>query len=105
MVKVTIFSSFAIPNPLFIWFFHHRGTESTEDIKGKAEKINKFSEAPAKVTSSVIPAKARRVESPTGIQNGLNPAPSGTGFRVALRLPGMTTSTGFQELYKGLFKL
>jgi hypothetical protein len=31
----------------------------------------------------VIPAKA-------GIQNSSNPAPSGTGFRVALRLPGMT---------------
>jgi hypothetical protein len=57
MVNVTIFSSFAIPNPLLI-FFHHRGTESTEDIKGKAEKINKFSEAPAKVTSSVIPGRA-----------------------------------------------
>ncbi|MBP1723001.1 MAG: hypothetical protein H6Q44_706 [Deltaproteobacteria bacterium] len=37
----------------------------------------------AKVTYSVIPAKA-------GIQNSFNPAPSGTGFRVALRLPGMT---------------
>jgi hypothetical protein len=38
--------------------FHHRGTESTEDIKEKAEKINKFSEALAKVTSSVIPGRA-----------------------------------------------
>ena len=37
----------------------------------------------AKFTYSVIPAKA-------GIQNSFNPAPSGTGFRVALRLPGMT---------------
>jgi hypothetical protein len=35
-------------------------------------------EALAKVAHSVIPAKA-------GIQNSLNPAPSGTGFRVALR--------------------
>jgi hypothetical protein len=37
----------------------------------------------AKVTYPVIPAEA-------GIQNSFNPAPSGTGFRVALRLPGMT---------------
>jgi hypothetical protein len=39
----------------------------------------------AKVAYSVFPAKA-------GIQNGLNPAFGGTGFRVALRLPGMTKS-------------
>jgi hypothetical protein len=37
-----------------------------------------------------------------GIQNCLNPAPSGTGFRVALRLPGMTTSSCFQEFCKSL---
>jgi hypothetical protein len=53
--------------------FHHRGTESTEDIKEKAEKINKFSEALAKVTSSVIPAKA-------GIQNRLKFLDSGSRF-------------------------
>ena len=37
----------------------------------------------AKVTYPLIPAEA-------GIQNSFNPAPSGTGFRVARRLPGMT---------------
>jgi hypothetical protein len=37
----------------------------------------------AKVIYSVIPAKA-------GIQNRLNPALGGTGFRVALSLSGMT---------------
>jgi hypothetical protein len=30
------------------------------------------------------------------IENFLNPDPSGTGFRVALRLPGMTTFACFQ---------
>jgi hypothetical protein len=47
------------------------------------------------VTHSVIPAKA-------GIQNPLNPALGGTGFRVALRSPGMTTSACFQEFCKRL---
>ena len=53
------------------------------------------SELLAKVTCSIIPAKA-------GIQNCLNPAPSGTGFRVALRLPGMTIFSCFQEFCKRL---
>jgi hypothetical protein len=35
---------------------------------------------------NVIPAKA-------GIQNSLNTAPGGTGFRGALRLPGMRISS------------
>ena len=55
-----------------------------------------FHEALASFASSVIPAKA-------GIQNYLNPAFSGTGFRVALRLPGMTTSACFRDSCKGLF--
>jgi hypothetical protein len=51
----------------------------------------KEQEATAKFAYFVIPAKA-------GIQNSLNRAPkSGIGFRVALRLPGMTTSPCFRE--------
>jgi hypothetical protein len=44
-----------------------------------------------KVVHSVITAKA-------GIHNRLNPALSGAGFRVALRLPGMSIFTGFKSL-------
>jgi hypothetical protein len=47
-------------------------------------------EALAKLAISVIPAKA-------GIQNALK-----TGFRVALRSPGMTTFHTFQEFCKRL---
>ena len=54
-----------------------------------------FLAALAKGAYSVIPAKA-------GIQNSLNPALSGTGFRVALRLPGMTTPPCFREYCQNL---
>jgi hypothetical protein len=50
-----------------------------------------FIEAPAKLAISAIPAKA-------GIQKALK-----TGFRVALRLPGMTTFYPFQEFCRRLY--
>jgi hypothetical protein len=40
-------------------------------------------------------------ELPEDIQNHLNPALGGTGFRVALRLPGMTTSARFESFERG----
>ena len=61
-----------------------------------AEVLQKH-EVHAKVTNSIIPAKA---VPPKAGQNRLNPAFSGTGFRVALRLPGMTISLWFQEFCK-----
>jgi len=65
--------------------------ESSESPRSRVKAgILETEEPPAKVTYSVIPEKA-------GIQDSLNPAPSGTGFRFVLRLLGMTTSPVFES--------
>jgi len=68
--------------------------ESSESPRSRLKAgILETEEPPAKVTYSVIPEKA-------GIQDSLNPAPSGTGFRFVLRLLGMTTSPVFESFAK-----